>query len=78
MKTKPKRLLSCLFVVYRKNQIIIFKQKHMPGQYGNERVTVQNLEIVRVDAARNALLIKGAIPGAKGSVVTVSDSVKAK
>ena len=55
-----------------------FKQKHMPGQYGNERVTVQNLEIVKVDAARNALLIKGAIPGAKGSVVTVSDSVKAK
>ena len=56
----------------------VFKQKHMPGQYGNERVTVQNLEIVRVDAARNALLIKGAIPGAKGSVVAVSDSVKAK
>ena len=56
----------------------VFKQKHMPGQYGNERVTVQNLEIVRVDAARNALLIKGAIPGAKGSVVTVSDSAKAK
>ena len=56
----------------------VFKQKHMPGQYGNERVTVQNLEIVKVDAARNALLIKGAIPGAKGSVVTVSDSVKAR
>ena len=56
----------------------VFKQKHMPGQYGNERVTVQNLEIVKVDAARNALLIKGAIPGAKGSVVTVCDSVKAK
>ena len=55
----------------------VFKQKHMPGQYGNERVTVQNLEIVKVDAARNALLIKGAIPGAKGSVVAVSDSVKA-
>ena len=56
----------------------VFKQKHMPGQYGNERVSVQNLEVVKVDAARNALLIKGAIPGAKGSVVTVSDSVKAK
>ena len=56
----------------------VFKQKHMPGQYGHERVTVQNLEVVRVDAARNALLIKGAIPGAKGSVVAVSDSVKAK
>ena len=56
----------------------VFKQKHMPGQFGNERVTVQNLEIVKVDAARNALLIKGAIPGAKGSIVTISDSVKAK
>ena len=54
----------------------VFKQKNMPGQYGHERVTVQNLEIVKVDAARNALLIKGAIPGPKGSVVTVSDSVK--
>ncbi len=56
----------------------VFKQKHMPGQYGHERVTVQNLEVVRVDAARNALLIKGAVPGPKGSIVTVSDSVKAK
>ncbi len=56
----------------------VFKQKHMPGQYGHERVTVQNLEVVKVDAARNALLIKGAIPGPKGSIVTVSDSVKAK
>ncbi len=44
----------------------VFKNKRMPGQYGNERVTVQNLEIVKVDAARNVLLIKGAIPGAKG------------
>ena len=56
----------------------VFKQKHMPGQYGHERVTVQNLEVVRVDAARNALLIKGAIPGPKGSIVAVSDSVKSK
>ena len=56
----------------------VFKQKHMPGQYGHERVTVQNLEVVRVDAARGALLIKGAVPGPKGSNVTVSDSVKSK
>ena len=56
----------------------VFKQKHMPGQYGHERVTIQNLEIVRVDTARNALLIKGAIPGPKGGIVTISDSVKAK
>ena len=55
----------------------VFKNKHMPGQYGNERVTVQNLEIVKVDTARNALLIKGAIPGAVGGIVTVVDSVKA-
>ena len=56
----------------------VFKHKNMPGQYGHERVTVQNLEVVKVDAARNALLIKGAIPGPKGSIVSVSDSVKAK
>ena len=56
----------------------VFKQKKMPGQYGHERVTVQNLEVVRVDAARNALLIKGAVPGPKGSIVAVSDSVKSK
>ena len=55
----------------------VFKNKHMPGQYGYERVTIQNLEIVKVDAARNALLIKGAIPGPKGGIVAVTDSVKA-
>ena len=54
----------------------VFKNKRMPGQYGNERVPVQNLEIVKVDAARNVLLIKGAIPGPKGGIVTVTDSVK--
>lgn len=55
----------------------VFKNKHMPGQYGHERVTVQNLEVVKVDTARNALLIKGAVPGPVGGIVTVSDSVKA-
>ena len=55
----------------------VFKNKHMPGQFGNERVTVQNLEIVKVDTVRNALLIKGAIPGAVGGIVTVVNSVKA-
>ena len=54
----------------------VFKNKHMPGQYGNERVTIQNLEVVKVDAARNVLLIKGAIPGPKGGIVTVTDTVK--
>ena len=55
----------------------VFKNKHMPGHYGVERVTIQNLEIVRVDVARGVLLIKGAIPGPKGGVVCISDSVKA-
>ncbi len=56
----------------------VFKHKHLAGQYGVENVTVQNLEVVRVDTARNVVLIKGAIPGPKGSVVTVSNSVKSK
>ena len=55
----------------------VFKNKHMPGQYGHERVTVQNLEVVKVDVQRNALLIKGAIPGPTGGIVIISDSVKA-
>ena len=54
----------------------VFKNKHMAGQYGGERVTVQNLEIVQVDAERNLLMIKGAIPGANGSLVMVRDAVK--
>ena len=54
----------------------VFKNKHMPGQYGNERVTNQNHEIVKVDTARNVLLIKGAIPGPKGGIITVSNTVK--
>jgi large subunit ribosomal protein L3 len=55
----------------------VFKNKHMPGQYGVERVTIQNLEVVKVDTARNAILVKGAVPGPKGGIVTISDSVKA-
>ena len=54
----------------------VFKNKHMTGQYGNERVTIQNLEVVKVDTARNVLLIKGAIPGPKGGIITVSNTVK--
>ena len=55
-----------------------FKHKHLAGQYGVDNVTVQNLEVVKVDAGRNVLLIKGAVPGPRGSIVTVSDSVKSK
>ena len=54
----------------------VFPGKHMAGQYGCEKVTVQNLEVVKVDAQRNLLLIKGAIPGAKGTMVTVKSTVK--
>ena len=55
----------------------VFKNKHMPGHYGVERVTIQNLEIVRADVEKNLLLIKGAEPGPKGSVLVIKDSVKA-
>ena len=54
-----------------------FKHKNLAGQYGVENVTIQNLAVVRVDVARNAILVKGAIPGVKGSVVTLKTSVKA-
>lgn len=56
----------------------VFKGKKMAGQLGNERVTVQSLEIVRVDAERNLLLVKGAVPGAPGSDVIVRRAVKAR
>ncbi|MEJ8567450.1 50S ribosomal protein L3 [Elongatibacter sediminis] len=55
----------------------VFKGKKMSGHMGDERVTTQNLEVVRVDADRNLLLIKGAVPGAPGGRVTVRPSVKA-
>ncbi len=51
--------------------------KHMPGQYGHENITIQNLEVVKVDKARNVLLIKGGVPGPKGSLLRVKTSVKA-
>lgn len=55
----------------------IFKGKGMAGHMGAEKVTVQNLEIVKVDAENNLIAIKGAIPGPKGGIVTIVDSVKA-
>lgn len=54
----------------------VFKTKHLPGHMGHERVTVQNIEVVRVDAERNLLLIKGALPGAKGGLLMVKETVK--
>ena len=55
----------------------IFKNKKMAGQYGNEQVTVLNLKVVKIDAERNLIAIKGAIPGAKDGIVFIRDSVKA-
>lgn len=54
----------------------VFPGKKMPGQMGHVKVTVQNLEVVRVDAENNLLLVKGAVPGPKKSLVTIKDSVK--
>ena len=54
----------------------VFKGTRMAGQYGDDKVTTQNLEVVRSDAERGLLLIKGAVPGAKGSRVIVRDAIK--
>lgn len=56
----------------------VFKNKKMAGHYGVENVTVQNLEVVSVDADNNLVLVKGSVPGNKGSVVMVQDAIKAK
>ena len=55
----------------------VFKGKKMPGHYGHETVTVQNLKVVRVDADRNLILVKGAIPGPKQAIVTIKSAAKA-
>ena len=55
----------------------IFKNKKMAGQYGNEQVTILNLVAVKIDAEKNLIAVKGAVPGAKGSIVFIRDSVKA-
>ena len=54
----------------------VFKGKKMPGQMGNKQVTIQNLEVVKVDAENNLLLVKGAVPGPKKSLVKIKESVK--
>ena len=55
----------------------VFKGKKMPGQMGNKRVTIQNLEIVKIDAENNLILVKGAAPGTNKSLVTIKETVKA-
>ena len=54
----------------------VFKNKNMPGQYGHEQVTIQNLQVVRVDAERGLLLIKGAVPGPAGNLLFIRATVK--
>ncbi len=56
----------------------VFKGKGMPGHMGNVKVTIQNLEIVRVDAENSLILVKGAVPGPKKSLVTIKETVKAR
>ena len=54
----------------------VFKNKKLAGHMGSVKVTVQNLEVVRIDAEKNLILVKGAIPGPKGSMVTIKEAVK--
>ncbi|EOD00990.1 50S ribosomal protein L3 [Caldisalinibacter kiritimatiensis] len=54
----------------------VFKSKKLPGHMGHKKVTVQNLEVVKVDVERNLLLVKGAVPGPKGGLLTIKESVK--
>ena len=55
----------------------VFKGKKMAGHLGNERVTVQNLKVVKIDAENNIIAVKGAVPGPKGGIIVLTDSVKA-
>lgn len=54
----------------------VFKNKLMPGHYGHEKVTIQNLEVVRVDTDKNILLIRGSVPGPKGGLLAVRQAIK--
>ncbi len=54
----------------------VYKGKKLPGHYGNEQVTIQNLDVARVDAERNLILVKGAIPGPKGGLVYIKSTIK--
>lgn len=56
----------------------VMKGRNLPGHMGNENVTVQNLEVVRVDAEKNYILVKGAVPGPKGGLLTIKETVKSK
>ena len=56
----------------------IFKNKKMAGQYGNEQVTVQNLCVAKIDTEKNLIAVKGAVPGARGGIVFIRNTVKSK
>lgn len=56
----------------------VFKGRPLPGRMGGDRVTVQRLQVVKVDADNNLLLVRGAVPGPRGGLVTIKDSVKAQ
>lgn len=56
----------------------VFKGKKMPGHFGVDKVTIQNLDLVKIDAERNLLLVKGSVPGPKGGLVVVKNAVKAE
>ncbi len=56
----------------------VFKGKKMPGHYGVDKVTIQNLDLVKIDTERNLLLVKGSVPGPKGGLVVVRNAVKAE
>ena len=55
----------------------VYKNKKMAGQYGNEQLTVLNLEVIKIDAEKNLIAVKGAVPGARGGIVVLRNSVKA-
>jgi large subunit ribosomal protein L3 len=54
----------------------VFKSKNLPGRMGMEKVTIQNLEVIKVDPARNLMLVKGSVPGAKGTLLIIKETVK--
>ena len=56
----------------------VFKGKKLPGHMGRETITIQNLEVVRVDLDKNAILVKGSVPGVKGAILKLKSSVKSK
>jgi large subunit ribosomal protein L3 len=56
----------------------VFKGKRMPGRLGNDRQTVQNLEVMRIDAEKNLIAVKGAVPGSKGGLVVIREAVKSR